>query len=448
MLRKLYTVLTIAVLFVITGKAQWENQGAWPDTSYKGQNHSMAVDPDGKVWASNFASDTTIISGQDTLTGIRTIKIFNPDGSHASFSPIVFVQGSGIDDTLGYNRLSKGAPTIGMRADHNGNILLVTGTRIADPPDATNILYRFNYQTGEAMNKVVLDIDASGHTTVIAPAVDGNGNIFVGPVFPNNPITMLDSDFNTLGPAGGIPGTLGFARTMEVSEDGNTIYYPAYSVKKIFIYSRASEFDDFALTDSITGAASESISWHPVTGDLWFSGGSYNDLPDSGSGYTPNTWYGYDVENKTVTDSLKWEFLTPGSSAERPRALAFSPDGNNAYIGCFGGAGYPLIQKLVNTGVDVKPEPNVVVKDYSLAQNYPNPFNPTTDIKFAVAKEGLVTLKVYDLLGKEVATLVNEQMPSGSYVADFDASNLASGTYIYTLTINGVSLSKKMMLLK
>ena len=85
---------------------------------------------------------------------------------------------------------------------------------------------------------------------------------------------------------------------------------------------------------------------------------------------------------------------------------------------------------------------------FALEQNYPNPFNPTTSIHFQIPKPGLVSLKVYDVLGKEVATLVNEQKDQGSYSVDFDASELASGVYVYQLRINNLVSTKKMLLIR
>jgi hypothetical protein len=86
--------------------------------------------------------------------------------------------------------------------------------------------------------------------------------------------------------------------------------------------------------------------------------------------------------------------------------------------------------------------------DYSLSQNYPNPFNPYTKIEFKIPQAGLVSLKIYDLLGREVKTLINEEMQSGKYNIDFDASALASGVYFYALNAGEFISSKKMVLLK
>ncbi len=85
---------------------------------------------------------------------------------------------------------------------------------------------------------------------------------------------------------------------------------------------------------------------------------------------------------------------------------------------------------------------------YDLSQNYPNPFNPSTKISFSLPKADVVTLKVYDILGAEVATLVNGKMAAGKYELNFDASNLPSGAYIYRIVTNNFTATKKMMLLK
>ena len=85
---------------------------------------------------------------------------------------------------------------------------------------------------------------------------------------------------------------------------------------------------------------------------------------------------------------------------------------------------------------------------YSLDQNYPNPFNPNTKIEFTIPKAGKVSLKVYDIMGKKVKTLINKKMPSGSYKINFDGKALPSGVYFYTITANDFTDSKKMLLLK
>ena len=87
-------------------------------------------------------------------------------------------------------------------------------------------------------------------------------------------------------------------------------------------------------------------------------------------------------------------------------------------------------------------------KEFKLEQNFPNPFNPTTTIQYQLPAEARVTLKVYDILGSEVATLVNEVQEAGYKEVQFNGSNYASGMYIYRLTSGNFSSIKKMMLVK
>jgi len=85
---------------------------------------------------------------------------------------------------------------------------------------------------------------------------------------------------------------------------------------------------------------------------------------------------------------------------------------------------------------------------FSLYQNYPNPFNPTTNIKFDIQKTSSTKLIVYDALGREVATLVNEELKAGSYQVDWSDSNYPSGVYFYRLQAGDFIETKKMLLLK
>jgi hypothetical protein len=90
---------------------------------------------------------------------------------------------------------------------------------------------------------------------------------------------------------------------------------------------------------------------------------------------------------------------------------------------------------------------------YDLDQNYPNPFNPSTKIKFSISsniqsKMSNITLKVYDVLGNEIATLVNDERPAGTYEVELDASGFSSGVYLYQLKASSFIQTKKMILIK
>ena len=85
---------------------------------------------------------------------------------------------------------------------------------------------------------------------------------------------------------------------------------------------------------------------------------------------------------------------------------------------------------------------------FYLSEAYPNPFNPVTQIKYSIVDNGIVTLKIYDVLGREIATLVNEEKAAGNYEVRFDASQLSSGIYLYTLQVGNFTQTRKMILLK
>jgi photosystem II stability/assembly factor-like uncharacterized protein len=126
-----------------------------------------------------------------------------------------------------------------------------------------------------------------------------------------------------------------------------------------------------------------------------------------------------------------------------------SVDFINSNTGYLTGSGGTIL-KTTNGGttVGIIPISNEVPGQYKLFQNYPNPFNPVTKIKFEILKSGIVSLKVYDFLGREVSQLVNENLAPGTYVSAFDAGKLSSGIYFYTLRTGDFTETKKMTLLK
>lgn len=136
------------------------------------------------------------------------------------------------------------------------------------------------------------------------------------------------------------------------------------------------------------------------------------------------------------------------------------------YLGYYFGRGLGLTQRTIEGGGDIIvgavidgkvfgdttttsiDEEFDISNNFELHQNYPNPFNPVTIIKYTLKDAGLVKIKVYNILGSEVAELVNEMKEAGYHSAEFNASNLPSGVYIYTMQVNGFSSSNKMLLLK
>jgi endo-1,4-beta-xylanase len=123
----------------------------------------------------------------------------------------------------------------------------------------------------------------------------------------------------------------------------------------------------------------------------------------------------------------------------------------NSYLVNSDGTARPALLWLAgyvkNNPVGVKTTESIPT-NYELLQNYPNPFNPVTKIKYSIIKEGIVTLEVFDILGRKVQTLINEHQTPGKYSVDFNASKLASGVYIYHLRAGDFNAAKKLLLLK
>jgi len=137
-----------------------------------------------------------------------------------------------------------------------------------------------------------------------------------------------------------------------------------------------------------------------------------------------------------------WDLLpTPGSTILSD--MTFTDYRNGWAVGKNG-----VILKYNSSLINILNTGNFTPGNFTLYQNYPNPFNPVTNLGFGISKSGFVTLKVYDVLGNEVAVLVNENKAPGYYNIQFDGSNLSSGVYYYRLESSGFVQTKRMMLLK
>jgi plastocyanin len=167
----------------------------------------------------------------------------------------------------------------------------------------------------------------------------------------------------------------------------------------------------------------------------------------------------------TVGDTVRWtnvlgnhnvvaddNSFTSGPVAPAPWEYThvFTTNGNNPYYcALHGGPGGQGMSGaiIVENPVSV-PEDELITNKFKLQQNYPNPFNPTTRISFSIPSSAFTSLKVYDIIGNEVATLVNEQKPAGTYEVEFNAKQLSSGVYLYRLQAENFITTKKFLLMK
>ncbi len=404
--------------------------------------HGVTIDADGNAWLAlygNLAEDTLFTNAGDTVN-LRPIYVLNSEtGAHASFSPIEYLEFP--DATV--DTLNVSGRGIGL--DNNGNILYVAGTT----------LYRIDYKTGKGMNKWVSPEPKSLTEAVQSPA---DGNIYVTHVVPGGlPLYILDDNFNLVGNA--VDSINYILRTLAISDDGKDLYtgttwsgfgIPHYHSEAPGLISFAPvdtlgnwyNFYDSAAdtTYDVVNLWSSCLDWGP-NGNLWAG----NLRPDW-SGPKGGMYYAFDVSTGKIVDSVG---VPMGDSTAggvySPRGAAWSNDGKMMFLADYD---YNIVSVWKATSTSVRKEEGVNPASFELTQNYPNPFNPTTNIKFSIPNSSFVTLKVYDLIGREVATLLNEEKQAGSYNVDFNASKLASGMYIYTLNAGNFTSSKKMMLMK
>ncbi|MBK8552470.1 MAG: T9SS type A sorting domain-containing protein [Ignavibacteria bacterium] len=197
--------------------------------------------------------------------------------------------------------------------------------------------------------------------------------------------------------------------------------------------------------NTILKTTNSGTNWIPQ-----ISGASYNLY----SVYFTNINTGWVVGNdyitnlgtivKTTNSGVNW--ISQASGTINSLYSVHFTDSNTGWI--VGNSGTILKTTNGGTSVGVQNFSTEIPSGYSLSQNYPNPFNPVTNLEFGISDLGFVSLKVYDILGKEVVTLVNEKLSPGKYQVEFDGSGLPSGVYFYRLTAGEFTDTKRMMLIK
>jgi DNA-binding beta-propeller fold protein YncE len=163
-----------------------------------------------------------------------------------------------------------------------------------------------------------------------------------------------------------------------------------------------------------------------------------------GTVYCGSNW-GYNYYAILNNGELLWQIPLEGGDIEYSTTI--DSDGT-LYIGKTKGQDEVTLIAIKDTGTVSIKETLFEIVENKLLQNHPNPFNPSTTIKYKLKEVGVVTIKLYNVLGKEIKTLVNEAKNKGTYTYNFDGSDLPSGVYIYQLRVNDFVSSKKLVLLK
>lgn len=212
----------------------------------------------------------------------------------------------------------------------------------------------------------------------------------------------------------------------------------------------------------------DTVTYLPASGIIRFHRGTDRNMGVKLLSHALHSLYSFEWYSGYTQDSSYWTWLNYGSiqqvypgGVEGPVTIpsqAFVNINSNAsvvvyYAFAIGANQAEMVaaineaQVKYNTVLSVDKLSDLPV-GYSLEQNYPNPFNPNTKIQFSINDTQPITLKVFDILGNEVATLVNQELTAGSYQYDFDASNLSSGVYYYKLQAGNFTETKKMILMR
>jgi len=312
------------------------------------------------------------------------------------------------------------------------------GRSVVIAPDGQTL-----YISGKDSSLYALNLDGSikwiypSEEIRMVPMVDNSGNIYITPrtspaqlhsIYPNGEVKWIFL-LKPFGPRAWSSPT--------IDKDGN-IYFTFAA--------------DFYNTGISSVDYNGNFRWTYIFEDVQEDIGVPLISDANGTIYCGSAW-GYYYYAISKEGELLWRIPLNGYMVDGSGAI---DDNGTLYIGThLGSLATGQKRTLIavrDSGVTTVDDSNFL-NDYSLIQNYPNPFNPGTTIRYSISESSLVTLKVYDILGKEIAKLVDEQKRAGTYTVNFNASNLSSGVYIYRFTAsnNGRILftdTKQMILMK
>ena len=326
----------------------------------------------------------------------------NPDLSTSTFATTIKYDLSGTRQWLRKDTLINGSDdVIGMEIDASGNIVVTCNYGL------DIITYKYNSAGAKLWEKIYAGIGGTFYDRVTALALDQSGNIH-----------LTGNSTRTTGSGG---------------EDFMTLKYNASGILLWEKFYNGSYGDG----DYANGICVDAAGNVYVTGATYETGFHFN-----------YTTIKYDTDG-----NQKWKISYDGSNNQnddRATAIVLDPSQNVIVTGVSDRSGslddYTTIKYSQTVGI-IQISSSIPGK-FSLLQNYPNPFNPITNLEFGISHLGFVSLKIFDMLGKEVATLVNTNLNPGYYKYNFDASALNSGIYFYKLETADFSETKKMLLIK
>jgi len=266
-----------------------------------------------------------------------------------------------------------------------------------------------------------------GYVLLYGPSIPDPGNtaIFKGKLKPDYKNLELNS-FHAIGDDYTFPG--------------DSMNNSAYSLSDVFNFAKGLTTNGNPIINPITNDITTfPYSGDPVTGQGW----TYDSFTGGGAGFVF-----FSGPFNLAPNDTQWVMiaLVPGLGNSNLNSISVMREKVNLLRSlpydslAFGSSPIPI--------TDVNDYKDEIPDNFMLLQNFPNPFNPVTTMSYHIPSKSLISLKVFDIIGREVATLINEEKSAGSYEVQFDASSLSSGIYFYELRTEGFIQTRKMILLK
>jgi len=457
---KIALILTIGVTCSFAGSWEWSDAvvngyAIATDEGEAGINlpgfknaYSVAVDPLGKVWFGSYyerrLADATlpelerypdlfyVITERDTGTGafLDTAKIWGSpvfvwDPADGSIDTIRFMEfADGSVDTIVYGKTHRG-----MARSYDGNMIVATSVAV----------YKVNYQTYEAMVKWTAP---EGATPLQSLATDDNGYVYTQSLWGGD-LFVLDPDDLSLYTT--VTDAAPFTRGGGVNDDGTEVFVGLTGGGAQRYTSDWGPDGTYVLEDTVGSEilVNGMSQWDPA-GYLW-NIGCDSDLRmwsfDASADYIAADTTSFSFPG--AGDTTIYGYAAP-QFVRCVRDAGFNVAGDKFYLADM--YGYTIKEyEYVEASVDREKNQPIAFK---LSQNYPNPFNPTTTIPFDITTNDVVKLTVFDITGRQVATLINKELPVGHYSPTFDGSGFASGPYFYELVVGDQKQVQKMLLIK
>jgi len=292
---------------------------------------------------------------------------------------------------------------VALVLDNTGSQVFVGGYSFRTSAVQDYVTIKYNAATGDSLAAATYNGPLGSTDQLTAMAIDNNNNVYV----------------------------TGFSAAGSTGYDYATIKYNS-SLAQQWVQRTTNSGSDFPFFITVDNA----------TGNVYVTGSSF----------AAGTGYDYLTISYSGTGTMNWEKRENSSSSGNDYASGIAvQDSERIYVtgsANFSGTGIAFYTLRYSKIMAIDPISSNIPASFKLDQNYPNPFNPVTSIRFDVPKSSFVKISVFDVMGREVENLVNQQLKAGEYLAAWDAARYSSGVYFYSIAADGYQITKKMILAK